>query len=265
MMYNDLNIVNQIKEAVNDASLYIKAEVGKVSEVDIEEKELNSLVSYVDKNAEKRLVDNLGKILPNAGFITEEETQDIYGREWTWVIDPLDGTTNYLHQIPHFSVSVALQHNGESVIGVVQEVIRNEQFSAIKNKGAFLNGIPIRVTDKAQLDHVLIATGFPYNNDYDINKSFEILKTFLLKSRGMRRLGSAALDLCYVAVGRLGAYYESTLNKWDLAAGALIVQEAGGIVTDFEGKDKYLETGYIVASAPQFHMEIIELLKSHMD
>ena len=260
MMYNDPKLITALKMAVNEAAFYIKDELEKVTDSDVEEKDMNSLVTYVDKNAEKLLVARLSQILPEAGFITEEETEDITNREWTWIIDPLDGTTNYLHQIPYFSVSVALQQGKESVIGVVHEVMRGEQFFAVKGKGAFLNEKPISISKKEKLNQVLIATGFPYSNNYDIDKYFEILKTFLLKTRGMRRLGSAALDLSYVAVGRLGAYYESTLNMWDIAAGALIVQEAGGIVSDFRGSDTFLSNGQILATAPQFYDEILQLL-----
>jgi myo-inositol-1(or 4)-monophosphatase len=254
-------ILEPTRKAVADAASYIKLEVGKVSETDIEEKELNSLVSYVDKTAEDMLVKSLGSILPEAGFITEEETEDIKDKKFTWIIDPLDGTTNYLHQIPHFSVSVALSDEKGVIMGLVHEVMRDEQFYAVKGGGAYMNGHSIHVSKKSGLDQVLVATGFPYNNDYDVDASFNRLKSFLLKSRGMRRMGSAALDLSYVAIGRLGAYYEGSLNAWDLAAGALIVQEAGGKVSDYHGKDSFLEKGEIVATAPQFYEDVMKILQ----
>jgi myo-inositol-1(or 4)-monophosphatase len=261
MMFNPEDILNATKAAVAEAAAYIKSEVGKVSDHDIEEKELNSLVSYVDKTAEDMLVRSLGAILPEAGFITEEETEDIEDRPLTWIIDPLDGTTNYLHQIPHFCVSVALSNGNEVIMGFVHEVMGDEQFYALKGKGAFMNDQPIRVNDKSGLDQVLVATGFPYTNDYNVDASFNRLKSFLLQSRGMRRMGSAALDLSYVAIGRLGVYYEGSLNAWDLAAGALIVQEAGGKVSDYKGGNGYLNSGEIVASAPQFYDKVMDILQ----
>lgn len=263
MMYSHETLSEPVKKIVSDVASYIKSEVGRVRDIDIEEKELNSLVSYVDKTAEKKLVEALSALIPESGFITEEDTKDIVGREWTWVIDPLDGTTNYLHQIPHFSISVALQKEGVTTLGLVHEVMGDEQFFAYLDKGATVNNQPIHVVNTKKLDQILVATGFPYNNDYDIETSFEILKAFLLKTRGMRRMGSAALDLSYVAAGRLGAYYEGSLNKWDLAAGALIVTEAGGSVSDYSGESGYLESGQIIACAPQFYNEIIEILKLH--
>lgn len=261
MMFNPEKILKSTQKAVSDAAAYIKSEVGQVSDHDVEEKELNSLVSYVDKTAEEMLVKSLGSILPEAGFITEEETQDIKDRKLTWIIDPLDGTTNYLHQIPHFSVSVALRYESDVVMGLVHEVMGDEQFYAVKGKGAFMNDRPIKVSNKSGLDQVLVATGFPYNNHYNVDASFDRLKSFLMKSRGMRRMGSAALDLSYVAIGRLGVYYEGSLNAWDLAAGALIVEEAGGKVSDYAGNNSFLKSGEIIASAPQFYDEVMEILQ----
>jgi myo-inositol-1(or 4)-monophosphatase len=263
MMFNPEEILSTTKKAVAEAADYIKSEVGKVSDHDIEEKELNSLVSYVDKTAEEMLVKSLGAILPEAGFITEEETEDIKDRKLTWIIDPLDGTTNYLHQIPHFCVSVALRYESEVVIGLVHEVMGDEQFYAVKGKGAYMNERSIKVSNKSGLDQVLVATGFPYTNQYNVDASFERLKSFLLQSRGMRRMGSAALDLSYVAIGRLGVYYEGSLNAWDLAAGALIVEEAGGKVSDYAGNRGFLESGEIIASAPQFYNQVMEILQQH--
>ena len=260
MMYKIEELLFHTKQAVEEVASYIKEQIGKVSKDDVEEKELNSLVSYVDKNAEEMLVEKLSKILPDAGFVTEEETVTIIDREWTWIIDPLDGTTNFLYSIPHFCISVALQQKDEVKIGVVHGLPNDEQFYAAKGKGAFMNEHPIKVSSMNDISQVLVATGFPYRNDYNVDRSFAILKNFLTKTRGIRRLGSAALDLAYVAIGRLGAYYESYLNKWDLAAGALIVEEAGGIVSDFEKGDQFLEKGEIIASAPQFYEEISSIL-----
>ena len=264
MMYNKLIDTNDVlietKILVRKAKEYIFQELGRVNRDDIEEKELNSLVSYVDKNTEALLVNGLKEILPQAGLITEEDTIDDRNQDFTWIIDPLDGTTNFLHQIPYFSVSVGLMYKGEMILGIVHEVTRDEQFAAVKNHGAFLNENKIHVSELKSGKDILVATGFPYRNDYPIDKHFETLRYFLMNTRGIRRLGSAATDLCYVAAGRLGGYYESCLNAWDVAAGALIVMEAGGKITDFGGGDDWLFGGSILACAPQFYPEFYSCL-----
>lgn len=256
-------ILNEVLVAARTTSRFIKSHVTKVSSQDIEEKELNSLVSYVDKEAENQLVEHLSHILPEAGFITEEETENQTASEYVWIIDPLDGTTNFLNQVPHFSISIALQRNKETVLGMVREVNSGEEWTAIKGKGAYLNGSAIEV-DQKPFNSILVSTGFPYSNGHDYEAMFRVLKHWLTHTRGMRRLGSAALDLCYVACGRYGAFYETTLNAWDVAAGALIVAEAGGIVSDFSKADNYLYGGEIIASSPIVYDEIIGVIQEHL-
>lgn len=248
---------------IRNTSEFIKSQVDQVSSDDIEEKELNSLVSYVDKQAETQLVDGLGPIIPLAGFITEEDTIDQTGKEYTWIIDPLDGTTNFLNQLPHFAISVALQKNNETILGIVKEVNSEEEWTAIKGKGAYSNNNSIRVNQKP-FHEVLVATGFPYSNDFDYPAYFNILKNWLTQTRGVRRLGSAALDLCYVASGKYGAYYESTLNPWDVAAGALIVQEAGGVVSDYSGTNNYLSGGEIIAASGEIYTKVLQVIQSNL-
>ena len=247
------SILTETRAAVNLAAAYIKREIVKVTTADIEEKDLNSLVSFVDKGSERILVKGLSKILPEAGFLTEEDTVEDALKPYVWIIDPLDGTTNSLLGIPHFAVSVALAHEGELLIGVVHEVNSEEQFYASKSGGAFLNGRPIQVSQRTEYRDILIATGFPYRNEYDTNKLFTYLKEWLMNTRGVRRMGSAALDLAYVACGRFGAYYESMLNPWDVAAGILIVREAGGKVSDYNGDEKGYSGKETMAAAPQFY------------
>lgn len=254
------DLLSKVRLIVRQASEYIKSQYGQVDHSQVEEKELNSLVSYVDKEAEKILVESLDKLLPNAGFVTEEDTPDKQGQQYNWIIDPLDGTTNFLMGVPHFSVSVALKEWDDIVLGVVIEVVSGEEFYATKNNGAYRNGKLINVFQSQELSQALIATGFPYRNDYAVEVYFEAIKYILTKTRGMRRMGSAALDLCYVACGRFGGYYETTLNPWDIAAGALIVQEAGGSSTDFVGGDSYHNGNEILACAPQFKEELIKMI-----
>jgi len=214
----------------------------------IETKGLHDLVSYVDKESEKQIIDQLQKLLPESGFIAEEGTSSKHGERFNWVIDPLDGTTNYIQGIPFYAVSIGLLDGDELVSGVVYEVGRDECFYAWKDGGAYLNGEPIRVSERGDIHDALLATGFPYNDFSNLDAYLEFLKWTMTKARGVRRLGSAATDLAYVACGRFDAFWEYDLKPWDVAAGALIVKEAGGTVTDYKGGNDYLFGREIVAS-----------------
>lgn len=261
----DINsILNEALKVTRETSLFIKSQVDQVSSDDIEEKEMNSLVSYVDKEAENLLVKGLGKILPESGFITEEDTLDQKGEAYTWIIDPLDGTTNFLNQVPHFAISIALQKDNETILGIVKEVNSGDEWTAIKGEGAFLNDSQIEVSKKP-FHEILVATGFPYSNDHDYESFLSILKHWLTHTRGVRRLGSAALDLCYVACGRYGAYYETTLNAWDVAAGALIATEAGAKVSDFSKGNDYLYGREILAASPAVYASVLETIQSKLN
>lgn len=241
---------------------FILKELKKVNPNDIETKSLNSLVSYVDKNAEIQLVERLGKLLPKATFLTEEETIENREGEYRWIIDPLDGTTNFLHQLPFFSISVALEFHGEIVLGVVYEVSRNECFYAWKNGGAYVNDVKIEVSKRTELGDALIATGFPYYDYRGVEPYFEVLEFFIKNTRGVRRFGSAALDLAYVACGRFDAYYEYSLNAWDVAAGVLLVKEAGGKLSDFQGGENYIFGKEMIATSPPIFEKTLEVVKT---
>lgn len=233
------NILEQMILAAKKAGGFIKQEREKFQYSKVEIKGLNDLVSYVDKTAEEIIVKELGAIFPPAGFIVEENT--VSGKkEYNWIVDPLDGTTNFIHGIPCYAVSIALEHKGEILAGVVYEVSRDECFYAEKGKGAFLNGIAIKVSERATLSESLIATGFPIYNFNRIDSYLSALKHFMQHTHGLRRIGAAAADLCYLACGRVDAFFEYNLNPWDVAAGALIVKEAGGIVNDFSGENNWL-------------------------
>jgi myo-inositol-1(or 4)-monophosphatase len=253
------SICSQALEVVNGAALFIRSNLDQVSQEQVIEKGKNSLVSYVDQQSEKIIVDGLKKILPEAGFITEEEMTDQGQKSLTWIIDPLDGTTNFLHSVPFFSVSVALYDGQNIIIGIVHEVVHDEVFCAIIGQGATKNNVAIKVTDRPDFHDVLVGTGFPYKTEHTVQGHFDALKEVLIRTRGIRRFGSAALDLCYVACGRLGAFYENTLNAYDIAAGALIVKEAGGKVTDFRGSDYWLFEGEILATAPQYELNMLSI------
>jgi len=214
----------------------------------IESKGLHDLVSYVDKESEKRIIEQLSKLLPESGFIAEEGTSSKHGERYNWVIDPLDGTTNYIQGVPIYAVSIGLLDGDELVVGVVYEVGLDECFYAWKEGGAYMNGEPIRVSERDDIHDALLATGFPYSNFDQLDEYLALLKWTMTNARGVRRLGSAATDLAYVACGRFDSFWEYDLKPWDVAAGALIVKEAGGVVTDFNGGSNYIFGGEIIAS-----------------
>jgi len=214
----------------------------------IETKGLHDLVSYVDRTSEKRIIAGLQEVLPESGFIAEEGTSTKRGDRFNWVIDPLDGTTNFIQGVPVYAVSIGLLDYDELVLGVVYEVGRDECFYAWKDGGAYLNGKPIHVSERNSIQDALLATGFPYNDFSKLDEYLGFLKWTMTNARGVRRLGSAATDLAYVACGRFDAFWEYDLKPWDVAAGALIVKEAGGVVTDYKGGNNYLFGREIVAS-----------------
>jgi len=253
-----------VVELIREVGIQIKIEEQRISEKDIEVKSLNSLVSYVDKMAEKQLVEGLNDLLPEAGFIAEEGTSSKKGERFNWIIDPLDGTTNFLHKLPVYSVSVALQEKDEMVLGVVFEINRDECFYAWKNGGAFLNNRSIKVSSNNQLKNSLLATGFPYYDYERVDAYFSLLKDLAHNCRGIRRMGSAAVDLVYVACGRFDAFFEYSLHPWDVAAGALIVQEAGGKIADFSAEGNWLHGKEIMACNAGVHKALSEKIKIFM-
>jgi myo-inositol-1(or 4)-monophosphatase len=216
-------------------------------------KGFNDLVSYVDKTSEEILVNGLQKLIPDAGFITEENTITLKDRDYVWIIDPLDGTTNFVHGIPCFCVSVGLMFKQKLILGVVHEVNLDECFYARKGGGAFLNGEKIKVSGVPDLSKSLVATGFPYHDFKQMKEYMEVFDYCMKNTQGLRRLGSAAVDLVYVACGRFEVFYEYGLNPWDVAGGAFIVMEAGGTVTDFNSEDDFLFGKEIIASNTAVH------------
>lgn len=247
---------------IRDTALYIKKQQAKVQSGDVETKEANSFVTYVDKQAELMLVRGLGDLLPKATFITEEQMVENQDSALAWIIDPLDGTTNFLYGIPIYSISVALKVNESLAIGIVHAINQEESFYAWDRGGAFLNKKPLKVNQESRLINSLIGTGFPYEKGMRMETPFLILQKLLGHCRGVRRLGSAAMDLAYVAAGRLDGYYESNLNTYDVAGGAKIILEAGGLVTDFKGSDTWISGQSIMAANPFLHQELKELLNS---
>ena len=235
-----------------------------INEDVVETKSKNSLVTYVDKTAEKMLVDGLSKLLPEAGFIAEEGTSTKIGEIYNWIIDPLDGTTNFIHGLPCFSISIALQRNDETILGIVYEINHDELFYATENGPAYLNDKIISVSETNHLEDSLIATGFPYYDYEFLDAYMKLLAEFMKDTRGIRRMGSAAVDLAYVACGRFDAYFEYSLNAWDVAAGAFIVQQAGGKVSDFKKQNNYLFGRQIIASNSNIYNEFFSKISNFL-
>ena len=228
----------------------------------IEQKDgFNNLVSYVDKESEKKIIAVLEKLVPGAGFLGEEGTDKKGSNEYRWIIDPLDGTTNFMHALPVFAISIALAKNDKVILGAVHEVNRKECFHAIENNAAFCNDREIHVSPAQDLSQGLMATGFPYFTFDKMDSYLNIIRAFLDKSHGIRRLGSAATDLAYVACGRLEGFFEYNLNSWDVAAGTFIVQQAGGVVSDFKGGNNYIFGGELCAGTKTIHPEMLEIIK----
>ena len=261
MEINLKQITEQVITLATEVGVFIRTERQSFSYSKVEIKGLNDLVSYVDKTSEKLLVEKLGQIFPDAGFIVEENTKS-ETKDYNWIVDPLDGTTNFIHGIPCYAISIALEYQGDIILGVVYEVAQDECFSAFTHGGAFLNGKRIYVSDRKVLSESLIATGFPIYNFSRIDKFMKTLELLMRSTHGIRRIGAAAADLCYLACGRVDAFFEYNLNAWDVAAGGLIVKEAGGFVTDFNGNNNWLFGKEIMATNKNLQTEFGGLIKN---
>lgn len=251
------NILDQVCQTANQIGEYLVNEQVNLKSSQVEMKGTRDYVSYVDKEAEKQLVTALKKVLPEAGFITEEETIAHEKREYTWVIDPLDGTSNYVHGYAPYTTSIALMHNDQTILGVVYDPVAKELFTAIKGGKALLNNKEIKVSRKDEITNSFIGFGIPYNVT---NEAQNILKNTwkLFGSASFRLSGSAAVEICYVADGRCDAFFHSDLSAWDVAAGAFILQQAGGRVTDFKNGSNYIFGKEIVATNSVLHSCIMK-------
>ena len=254
----------QVQEIARETGNFIRKEGKKISESDVEIKSMASLVTYVDKTAEVYIVSALKKLIPDSGFVAEEGTAGRNNEKYTWFVDPLDGTTNFIHGIAPHSVSIALMEDDELVIGVVYEVGLDEMFFAWKDSPAFLNGKEIKVAAASKSEDTLIATGFPYYDFEKTEKYIDALRQFMKTTRGIRRLGSAAVDLSYVAAGRFDGFYEHALHAWDVAAGVFILIQAGGKVADFNGGENWLFGGEIVAASENYFVEFYGIINKHL-
>lgn len=250
---------------IERAGSYIESQLGRVDQGEIEEKSLFSLVSFVDKTAEQMLVEGLKPLIAGAGFITEEETPDQEVEHATWIIDPLDGTTNFLHQLPSFAVSVGLAAYGRIVLGIIYDPCRKEIFYGWKGGGAYCNGRRIQVSKRSEIQQALIATGFPYVSVDKLQGHFAVVEYLQQHSRGIRRWGAAAIDLAYVACGRFEGYFEYRLYPWDVAAGMLLIEEAGGKVTDFQGKEGDYSGAEVLATNGLLHEVVLDLIRGNFE
>jgi myo-inositol-1(or 4)-monophosphatase len=254
-------LCQDVCELTKKVGFFIKEQRNSFTSNKIEVKGRNDFVSYVDKTAEEQLVAGLSILLPEAGFIAEEGTATRKGEEYNWIIDPLDGTTNFIHGVPCFAISIALMRKDMLVMGVIYEINLDECFYAWEGSKAYMNGNEIHVSENATLSSSLLATGFPYYDYQHLDAYMELFKYFMKNTRGLRRLGSAATDLAYVACGRFEGFYEYSLQPWDVAAGAFIVQRAGGKVTDFKGESNYVFGKEIIAGNSNSFDELLGAVK----
>jgi myo-inositol-1(or 4)-monophosphatase len=226
----------------------------------ISEKSFNNLVTEIDKHAEELFVEGLSRLLPGSGFIAEEGTAEKIEGGYNWIIDPIDGTTNFVHNVPLYCTSVALHDGKEIVLGVIYDPSADELYAAAKGLGTALNGRQVKVSKSPLLNSALIATGFPYDDFGREDGYFQVLRDFTHQTRGIRRLGSAALDMAYVACGRFDAFYEYGLNPWDVAAGIILIEEAGGLCTDFKGGRDMLFGEELIATNTIIHREMEQVI-----
>lgn len=255
-------ICEEVCRIAKTTGAFIKQEKKKT--LNIETKGSNDFVTQVDKASEELIIKQLQELIPESGFIAEEGTNEQRGKIHNWIIDPIDGTTNFIHGLSPFAISIALQENHQTVIGVVYEIGLDECFYSWKGGDAYLNGSAIKVSNAQTVSDSLIATGFPYSNYTRMEAFMESLRYFMKHSHGLRRLGSAATDLAYVACGRLDAFYEYGLKPWDVAAGAFLVEQAGGSACDFSKGDDYLFGQEIVTSNNAIFTEFSSIINKIM-
>lgn len=255
-------LLNIAVRAAREAGRIIIRDLDRPDAIHISKKGLNDFVSDVDRKAEQAIISTIRKAHPDHAILAEESGSSGVA-DYVWVIDPLDGTTNYLHGFPMFSVSIAVKHKGVLEHGVVYDPLRQELFSATRGCGAQLNEKRLRVTRCRALEDALVATGFPFRDMQHLDTYLAIFRDLLPKTAGIRRPGSAALDLAYVAAGRLDGFWEFGLKEWDLAAGALLIREAGGFVSDMAGGEDYLRTGDLVAGCDRVHKALLAVIAAY--
>lgn len=256
-------MLNTAVKAARKAGAIINRAANDIDRLTVQAKRPRDYVSEVDRLAEQAIIETLLDAYPGHGILAEESGRS-GGEDYVWVIDPLDGTTNFLHGVPQYAVSIALVHKGVLQHAVVYDPTRNELFTASRGAGAFLNERRIRVSKQHKLDDALIGTGFPFREFQHADAYLGMFRDMMLKTAGLRRPGAASLDLAWVACGRYDGFFELGLSQWDLAAGALLVLEAGGLVGDFQGNDGYLKSGHIVAGNPKIFGQMLPVFAPHL-
>ena len=256
-------MLNTAVKAARRAGTIIMRHLDRLETLTIETKGRNDFVSEVDRMAEAEIIHILHTAYPSHGILAEE-TGSQAGDDYLWIIDPLDGTTNFLHGYPQFAVSIALQHKGRLEQAVVFDPFKNELFTATRGNGAQLNDRRIRVSRTQDLDKALLGTGFPFRSHQHLETWINTLRDLLLRSSDIRRAGSASLDLAHVACGRFDGFWELGLSPWDMAAGCLLIHEAGGIVSDFAGGAGFLTSGNILAATPRIHEIMLARIRTHL-
>ena len=256
-------MIETAKQAALSAATILMENFRKITSQQIRVKTKNDFLTHVDEQSEQEIIRILHSTFPDHTILAEESgLQDIVS-DYRWIIDPLDGTKNYISGIPIFSISIALQYQNQIILGVVHDPFHQELFTAERNKGAFVNGQPIRVSQTNHMENCLLATGFPFKYKKFLPVYMDCFEDLFRQITSARRMGSAAIDLAYVAAGRFEAFWELGLNPWDCAAGALLVEEAGGRVTDFWGQNNFLSNSYIVASNGKVHTAILATIQKH--
>lgn len=259
-------MLNVAVEAALEAGKFLKYNVGKIKNIEKKQGEDTNLVTEIDKHSEALIIEKIHRHFPSHAILGEESGAHEIVSDYKWIIDPLDGTTNYTHGLPVFCVTIGIEHHGEIIAGVTYDPNSDELFTAEKGRGAYMNNKRLKVSERKTLIDSLLVTGFPYNVKENPENVLQHFVNFLPVAQGVRRLGSAALDLAYVACGRLDGYWEVILNPWDKAAGILLVQEAGGKVTNFSGNDHdTIYTRNTLASNGLIHNAMMEILKKGLN
>jgi myo-inositol-1(or 4)-monophosphatase len=256
-------MLNIAVRAARSAGNVIVRHIDRLDSLTVQTKDRNDFVTEVDRQAEQAIISTLRKAYPNHGILAEESGAD-GGDEFQWIIDPLDGTTNYLHGFPQYAVSIALRQRGRLEQGLVYNPLSQELFTATRGGGAFLNERRIRVSNRKGLEGALLGTGFPFKAQQHLDTYLDMFRALFPMSAGIRRAGSASLDLAFVAAGRLDGFWEIGLSIWDMAAGVLLVQEAGGLSGDFSGGHEHLSTGNLVSGNPKVFAEILKAIRPHL-
>ena len=250
--------------AVRKAGSIITRASRELDAVAVTKKRHNDFVTEVDKSAEAAIIEIIRKSYPDHAILAEESGRSGAEKsEYVWIIDPLDGTTNFIHGTPQYAVSIGVQHRGQLTQACIYDPNKNELFTASKGRGAFMNDSRIRVSKRIKMDEALIGTGFPFRDGQDLDQYMQQFKAVTEACAGIRRPGAATLDLASVAAGRFDGFWEMGLSPWDMAAGALLIQEAGGLVTDMTGESNYLDNGHIVAGTPKIFAPLLQLVTKH--